>query len=75
MTPEEEKWANRAGAVRWMQIGGLIIALVGLLMARGGAITEEPWPVIGGILVVAGLLDAVLSPKIMKRIFEAEDAK
>ena len=75
MTPEEQKWANRAGAVRWMQMGGLVIALVGLLMAKGGVVTDEPWPILGSLLVISGLIDATLSPKVMKRYFEAEDAK
>lgn len=73
MTPEEEKWATRAGAVRWMQMGGLIFALIGLLMMRGGVVTDEPWPVLGAILLVGGLLDATLSPKLMNKIFAAQD--
>ncbi|MBB3763090.1 hypothetical protein [Sphingomicrobium lutaoense] len=73
MTPEEQKWRHRAAIVQWMRIGGLLIALLGLLLMRGGVITDEPWPILGAVLLVSGLIDATLSPKIMKRLYDAED--
>jgi drug/metabolite transporter (DMT)-like permease len=75
MNPEEEKWRQRAAIVNWMRIGGLLIALLGLVLMRGGVITDEPWPILGAILLVSGLIDATLSPKIMKRMFDAEDQR
>lgn len=75
MKPEEEKWRQRAAIVNWMRIGGLLIALLGLVLMRGGVVTDEPWPILGAILLVSGLIDATLSPKIMKRMFDAEDQR
>ncbi|MBW0145748.1 hypothetical protein [Sphingomicrobium clamense] len=72
---DEELWKKRFAAMQAVRIGGFLIALVGLLVARGGVITEDSWPVLGAFLIVMGLGDFILSPKILKRIFDQQDGK
>lgn len=71
----EDLWKKRYGVMQTLRIGGLLIMLVGLLVAKGGVLTDEAHPAIGAVLIVAGLFDALLSPKILKRIFDRQDAQ
>ncbi len=71
---DEALWKKRYSVMQTLRIGGLLIALVGLAIAKGGVITDNAHPVIGTFLLVMGLLDATLSPKILKRMFDQQDA-
>ena len=75
MNDEEELWAKRYSVMQTVRIGGFLIAIVGLLIAKGGVLTDEPWPVLGAFLIVMGLGDVILSPKILKRMFDQQDGK
>lgn len=72
---DEALWKRRYSVMQTLRIGGLLIALVGLAIAKGGVITDEAHPAIGAFLIVMGLLDATLSPKILKKIFDQQDAE
>ncbi|WP_265571681.1 hypothetical protein [Sphingomicrobium nitratireducens] len=70
---DEDLWKKRYGVMQLTRIGGLIIALVGLLVAKGGVVTDNAYPMTGAFLVVVGIFDALLSPRILKRIFDEQD--
>lgn len=72
---DDTLWKKRFAAMQAVRIGGALIALVGLLVAKGGVLTDEAWPVVGAFLVVMGIGDLLLSPKILKRIFDQQDGK
>lgn len=72
---DDELWKKRFAAMQAVRIGGALIAIVGLLIAKGGVLTEDAWPKLGAFLVVMGLGDLLLSPKILKRMFDREDGK
>lgn len=55
------------------RVGGLLIALLGLVLLRGGVVTDEPMPLVGSILLIFGLLDALLMPVVLKRMWDRQD--
>lgn len=70
---DERKWRQRHLAVVIARVGGLAIALLGVVLAKGGVIVDGPFPLLGSVLVVVGLIDSFLAPKMLKRLFEAAD--
>ncbi len=68
-------WRQRYMLMMTLRVGGLLIALLGLLLMRGGIILDEEMPVLGAVLVILGLLDAFVSPKILKRWFDKADRR
>lgn len=72
---DEAKWRQRYWVLTATRVGGLLIALAGLLLMRGGVLTDEPFPVFGAILLVLGLFDATISPRILARMFKNWDRR
>ena len=70
---DDDLWKRRFAAMQALRVGGALIALVGLLVAKGGVLTDEAWPKVGAFLVVMGLGDLLLSPKLLKRMFDRQD--
>lgn len=71
MTEDEAK--KRFLLLMLMRTGGLILALVGLMLMRGGVLTSEPMPLIGAALLMFGLLDSFLAPRFLKAIWDKND--
>jgi hypothetical protein len=47
-------------------LAGLAIVFTNLLRPGG-------WPVVGSIVMILGLLDSVVAPRLLKKRWEAED--
>lgn len=70
---DERKWRQRHFAVMAARVGGLAIALLGVVLAKGGVVVDEPFPVLGSVLVVLGIADSFIVPKALKKLFDAAD--
>ena len=69
---DEALWKKRFLLFTLVRLAGLAIFFLGLAIAFGDLVREGGWPAVGGPLAVVGLLDAVFSPKIMKKIWERQ---
>jgi len=52
---------------------GLATFLAGLAVMFTDILRDGGWPAVGVILMVMGLLDAVVAPKLMKKQWQRED--
>lgn len=70
MTDEEALWRKRFHMFALLRLSGLAIVFLGMavmltdLVQTGGSL----W--LGGILVAAGVIDAVVAPRILKRSWD-----
>ena len=71
MTEDQAK--QRFLLLMLMRTGGLILALIGLLLMRGGVLISEPMPLVGAALLLFGLLDSFLAPRFLKMFWDKQD--
>jgi hypothetical protein len=72
---DEDKWKRRFHLFMAARLFGLATFLLGIAIMFTGILRPGGWPVVGSIVVILGLLDAVVAPKLMKKQWDAEDRK
>ena len=72
---DEDKWKHRFHLFMAARLFGLAMFLLGIAIMFTGILRPGGWPVAGSIVVILGLLDAVVAPKLMKKQWDAEDRK
>jgi hypothetical protein len=65
MTDEEAKRQFIVFAV--LRVGGLLLFLAGIAIAFTDLLRPGGWKLLGGILVIVGAIEAVISPRLVKR--------
>ena len=73
MTDDEALWKQRFQLFMAVRLAGLMILAVGVAIAFTDLVRPGGWKLLGGILVVAGAIDAVFAPKLLKRSWERAD--
>lgn len=68
-------WRKRFQTYALVRLFGLGTFLFGVFAAFTDIVRAGGWPLLGGILAIAGALDAVLAPKMLKKHWESEDAQ
>lgn len=69
----EDTAKGRFALLLMMRVGGLILALVGLLLTVDGAIVEEGMPIIGSFMVLGGILESYLVPRWLHAVWKHQD--
>jgi hypothetical protein len=72
---DEDKWKRRFHLFMAARLFGLAMFLLGIAIMFTGILRPGGWSVAGSIVVILGLLDAVVAPKLMKKQWDAEDRK
>jgi len=67
MTDEELLWKRRFHLFALVRLVGLAIFLLGMAVMLTDLVRPGGWPLLGGILVAIGAIDAVVAPRILKR--------
>jgi membrane protein implicated in regulation of membrane protease activity len=58
-----------------LRVGGLILFLLGIAIAFTDLLRPGGWKLLGGILVIVGAIEAVISPRLVKRSMARPDEK
>ena len=74
MTDDNELWRKRFQLFLAIRLFGLITFLLGLAIAFSDLVRPGGWKLLGGIVVIVGVIDAVLAPRILKKGWERQDA-
>ena len=69
---DEALWKRRFLVFTLVRLAGLAIFFLGLAIAFGDLLREGGWPAVGGPVAVVGLLDAVFSAKVLRKIWERQ---
>lgn len=68
MTQDDEARIFRIYAL--VRLAGLITFLVGIAIAFSDLVRPGGWPLVGGLLAIIGVLDAVIAPPLVRRALE-----
>jgi hypothetical protein len=71
--PDEDKWRQRFNLFMGIRLFGLLVFFAGLAIVFTNLLRPGGWPVVGSIVMILGLLDSVVAPRILKKKWEAED--
>ena len=70
MTEDEALWKKRFHMFALLRLSGLAIAFLGMAIMLTDLLRPGGWPLVGGILVAIGIVDAVVAPRILKRSWD-----
>ena len=58
-----------------LRVGGLVLFLLGIAIAFTDLLKPGGWRLLGGILVIVGAIEAVVSPRLVKRSMARTDER
>jgi hypothetical protein len=67
---DEALWKRRFLLFMAVRLAGLATFFLGIAIAFTDLVREGGMPSLGGILVIVGVIDAVLAPRVLKKIWE-----
>jgi hypothetical protein len=70
---DEDLWRRRFQLFLAIRLFGLLTFLLGLAIAFSDLVRPGGWKLLGGILVVIGVVDAVVAPRLLKKGWERLD--
>ncbi|HET9398657.1 MAG TPA: hypothetical protein VFO45_07560 [Sphingomicrobium sp.] len=70
---DDSLWRKRFQLFLAIRLVGLATFLLGLAIAFSDLVRPGGWKLLGGFLVVMGVIDAVIAPRILKRGWERLD--
>ena len=70
---DDAVWKRRFHIFMAARLFGLAVFLLGVAIAFSDLVREGGWPLVGGIVAIMGALDAVFSPKLLKKAWEQQD--
>lgn len=70
---DDELWRKRFQLFMAVRLVGVATFLLGLAIAFSDLVRPGGWKLLGGILVVVGVIDAVFAPRVLKKNWERLD--
>jgi hypothetical protein len=70
---DDELWRKRFRIFLAIRLFGLATFLLGLAIAFGDLLRPGGWKLLGGILVVIGVIDAIAAPRILKKAWDRQE--
>lgn len=70
---DDGKWRRRFYLFMGARLFGLLTIIAGLAIAFSDLLRPGGWPVAGAAIIVLGLIDAVVGPKLLKKQWDKED--
>ena len=67
MSDDDLLWKKRFQLFALVRLAGLAIFMLGMAVMLTDLVRPGGWPLLGGILVAIGAIDAVVAPRILKR--------
>ena len=69
---DEELWRKRFQVFALVRLFGVATFLLGVAIAYSDLLRPGGWPLLGGILAICGVIDAVFAPKLLKRMWDRD---
>lgn len=70
---DEDLWRRRFQAFMAIRVFGLATFFLGIAIIYTNLLREGGWPLVGAIVAIAGIIDAVFAPKLLKKLWEQRD--
>ena len=72
---DERVWRNRGLMYLGARAFGIAVFLVGFAIIYSDLLREGGWPQLGAVIVILGVIDAVLAPRMLKKLWDQQDAE
>lgn len=73
MTENEQLWRTRFLVFSLVRLAGLALFLIGIAIAFTDLVQPGGWPLLGGLMAIAGAIDALFAPRILRKAWEQQD--
>ena len=70
---DEDLWRRRFQAFKAIRLFGLATFFLGIAIIYTDLLRGGGWPLVGAIVAIAGIIDAVFAPKLLKKLWEQQD--
>ena len=70
---EDTRARNRLLAYTAVRFAGLAIFFLGIAVMYTNLLRPGGWPQVGAIIVILGVIDAVLAPRVLKKAWDRQD--
>jgi hypothetical protein len=71
--PDKQVWKQRFILFTAARIFGILTLIAGLAISFSDVLRPGGWPLVGGIVMVAGLIDAVVAPILLRKYWAEQD--
>jgi hypothetical protein len=72
---DDNVWRTRLLLYSLVRFGGLAIFFLGLAIMYTGLLRPGGWPQVGAIVAILGAIDALLAPRMLKKLWDRRDAE
>lgn len=69
----DEIWRKRFQLFMLVRLFGVATFLLGIAIAYTDLVRPGGWPLVGGLVAIAGAIDAVFAPRLLKRMWQQSD--
>jgi hypothetical protein len=70
---EDTRARNRLLAYTAVRFAGLAVFFLGIAVMYTNLLRPGGWPQVGAIIVILGVIDAVLAPRVLKKAWDRQD--
>jgi hypothetical protein len=71
--PNDQVWQKRFQWFALVRMIGVATFLLGIAIAFTDLVRLGGWPVVGSLVAIAGAIDAVFAPRLLKRLWAQQD--
>jgi hypothetical protein len=69
----DDVWRKRFQVFMLVRLFGVATFLLGIAIAYTDLIRPGGWPLVGGLVTIAGAIDAVFAPRMLKKLWQQQD--
>ncbi len=69
----DDIWRKRFQLFLLVRLFGLATFLLGIAIAYTDLLRPGGWPLVGGLIAIAGAIDAVFAPRLLRKYWQQQD--
>lgn len=69
----DDIWRKRFQLFMLVRLFGVAVFLAGIAIAFSDWLRPGGWPLVGGLVSIAGAIDAVFAPKLLRKLWQQQD--
>jgi hypothetical protein len=71
---KDDIWRKRFQLFMLVRLFGVAMFLVGIAIAYTDLLRPGGWPLVGGLITIAGAIDAVFAPRLLRKMWLQQDS-
>ena len=70
----DDVWRKRFQLFLLVRLAGVATFLLGIAVAYTDLVRYGGWPLVGGLISIAGAIDSVFAPRLLKKLWQQQDS-